>query len=262
MLEIDHSEVITAPQISPGALFFQFFKIRFANTNDMPQIFKLRYQIYCEELGYFPNLAKKRLETDEYDSDAIHCVIEHKLTGKIVGCMRVVKSNLSRLPLSTYLPHVKLKERDIEISRVAVDPQYRQEVKGYKVPGLLFNALLLAINHIIEQNSFDDVYIFIENSMRSALTRMGLKLEQTPHMASVACGNGKVSNKYLYRVDTYTRKQTRPLRMSQFVNQIGLYLYPDKFERRANPDSVCPAIVRQPSRQQSEQQCPRGERPL
>lgn len=262
MLDIDHSEIITAPQISPGALFFQYFKIRFACASDMPKIFNLRYKIYCEELGYFPHLANTRSETDEFDNNAIHCVIEHKQSGQLVGCMRVVKANFYRLPLSNYLPHVKLNAQDIEISRVAVDPKYRQEVNGYKVPGLLFNALLLAINHIIEQNRFDNVYIFIENSMRSALTRMGLKLEQTSHMASVAYGNGKVSNKHLYRVNTYTRKQTRPLRMSQFVNQIGVYLYPEQFERRVNHDAVCPAIVRQPSRQQNEQRSRRGERLL
>lgn len=262
MLKSDRSEIISAPHNSPGEIFFHYFKIRFATADDMLAMFKLRYQVYCEELGYFPNLAKKRVETDQFDMNAIHCVIEHKQSGRIVGCMRAVPQANNKLPFSTYLPHVNLQPLDMEVSRVVVDPEFRHEINGYKIPGLLFNALFLAASHVVDEHANGKAYLFIEQVMSRALTRAGFDLSQTPHMASVTFGNGKVSNKYLYRVDTFTRRQTRPLRMSQFVNQIGLYLYPEKYERRVNPDSVCPAIVLQPSRRQSGQPSRHDGRPL
>ncbi|EWH09149.1 PEP-CTERM/exosortase system-associated acyltransferase [Catenovulum agarivorans DS-2] len=251
MLKSDHTEIINAPHIAPGEIFFRYFKIRFATADDMFAMFKLRYQVYCEEMGYFPNLAKKQSEMDEFDASALHCVIEHKHSGKIVGCMRAVPSNQRRLPLSTYLPHVKVGPHEMEVSRVVVNPEFRHEVDGYKIPGLLFNALFLAASHVVDEHANGKAYLFIEQVMARALKRAGFDLSQTPHMASVSFGNGKISKKYLYRVDTFTSRQTRPLRKSQFASQIGVYLYPEKYERRVNSDSVCPAIVRQPSRQQN-----------
>ncbi|OLO09157.1 hypothetical protein BTW08_02820 [Salinicola sp. MH3R3-1] len=71
--------------------FFSVFRIVFAATEDeRRQAFLLRHQVYCEELGYEPIDKKNQIETDEFDRQSLHCLIEHRVTGLTAGCMRIV----------------------------------------------------------------------------------------------------------------------------------------------------------------------------
>ena len=63
----------------------------------MIQCFKLRHEVFCEELAGRTN--KTGLDYDEYDSFCDHLIIIHKLTKKIVGTYRV---NLSQAPSRLY----------------------------------------------------------------------------------------------------------------------------------------------------------------
>ncbi|MEM7469346.1 MAG: PEP-CTERM/exosortase system-associated acyltransferase [Pseudomonadota bacterium] len=75
--------------------FSQYFEIVPATTSALQEmVFRIRYQVYAEELGWedqtqFP----AELEKDEYDDHSLHCLLKHKLSGSYIGCVRLVQNN-------------------------------------------------------------------------------------------------------------------------------------------------------------------------
>jgi N-acyl amino acid synthase of PEP-CTERM/exosortase system len=71
------------------------FHICIANTPQLKEeVFRIRYQVYCEELGYEPlDKFPDQLEKDAYDHRSLHCLIRHKPTGIYAGCVRLVTSD-------------------------------------------------------------------------------------------------------------------------------------------------------------------------
>ncbi|KGJ88470.1 PEP-CTERM/exosortase system-associated acyltransferase [Colwellia psychrerythraea] len=131
--------------------FNQFFQIKFADTKLLrEEAFKIRYGVYCDELGWEPeNLLQ--METDDCDDYAYHCLLEHKRTGVYAGCVRLVippvkKPDLA-LPFEKNCLHSAHKEildstklirgSFGEISRLAVLNSFRRRKKEKKAPFIL-----------------------------------------------------------------------------------------------------------------------------
>ncbi|MBT2785554.1 MULTISPECIES: PEP-CTERM/exosortase system-associated acyltransferase [unclassified Halomonas] len=130
--------------------------------NQKNRIYKLRHEVYCQEIGYHPaQITNQNIESDIHDSHSIHCLIEHRRSGLAAGCLRLVlpaphhDGELKRLPLQDFgehtLPHevlhpAKLPYESIcEISRFAIARAFRHK----------------AINHeTLASNAFD--YQFTE----------------------------------------------------------------------------------------------------
>jgi len=123
-----------------GALFCQYFELKIANSDELKQqIYQLRYQVLCEELGHItPQTHPNRQEYDDYDNQAIHCAVIHKSSGKIAGSVRCVVpkaipyADLS-LPFENIcsqqaLEHMAQINRNsiIEISRINVAQYFRR----------------------------------------------------------------------------------------------------------------------------------------
>ncbi|WP_280549263.1 PEP-CTERM/exosortase system-associated acyltransferase [Halomonas sp. 11-S5] len=120
------------------------FHFRLATSDeDKRRIYRLRYEVYCEELGYEePSDARERLEYDEYDERSLHCLIEHRRSGKTAGCMRLVLPSTgddyldTRLPLQSYAgqslthavlhPSLLAKDEICEVSRLAISRPFRK----------------------------------------------------------------------------------------------------------------------------------------
>lgn len=136
------------------------FRFRLATSDeDKRRIYRLRHEIYCEELGYEePSDAHERLEYDEYDERSLHCLIEHRRTEKTAGCMRLVLPSIgddcleTRLPLQSYagqsLSHSALhpalfaKDEICEVSRLAISRPFRKRsVKDEVEAGAKFTLL-------------------------------------------------------------------------------------------------------------------------
>lgn len=118
------------------------------------RIFRLRYDIYCEELGYeAPADPRHHLEFDAHDERAILCLIEHKDSGLAAGCMRLVLPDAGpdardcRLPLQEHgagsLTHASLhparlsREQVCEISRLAISPLFRKHSTTDEIDSLV-----------------------------------------------------------------------------------------------------------------------------
>lgn len=122
--------------------FEKYFRVKLATTEKLRNdVYGIRYRVYCEEFGFenpseFPN----GLESDEYDAQSIHCLVEHISSGQPAGCVRMVPtlehSPDAPLPLEKYCAHsldkdfingLKLDRSTIcEISRLAVDARFRR----------------------------------------------------------------------------------------------------------------------------------------
>lgn len=71
-------------------IFDRHFELRYADTPALRHAsFRLRHQIYCEELGWEP-LRPDRLETDEFDRYAFALLLWHKPTQQYAGTVRLV----------------------------------------------------------------------------------------------------------------------------------------------------------------------------
>jgi len=71
-------------------LLERYFSVVPANTgNLLEKVYRLRHQVYCDELGYEKQRANQ-LELDEYDKRSIHCLLFHKSSQTYVGCVRLI----------------------------------------------------------------------------------------------------------------------------------------------------------------------------
>lgn len=140
--------------------FMDEFRFKLARSaQDKERVYRLRYDIYCEELGYEkPSDPLKKLEYDIHDQNSIHCLIEHRRTGVIAGCVRLVipapssPPPLNQLPLQSYgyqsLTHPRLHPDKLppdsyyEISRLAVNRLFRSRIKHSDAPGVSDNPIV------------------------------------------------------------------------------------------------------------------------
>ncbi len=130
--------------------FFKYFSLFIADTPELQQeVYKIRYQVYCEELEHQPKEAfPDGMEQDLYDSRSIHCLLKHQPSDRFIGCVRLVLCNLEQLeaqfPLEEQFYHdFKLTETAsynyAEISRLAVIGDFRQrQGENASSVGLLF----------------------------------------------------------------------------------------------------------------------------
>ncbi|WP_295438478.1 PEP-CTERM/exosortase system-associated acyltransferase [uncultured Thiodictyon sp.] len=80
--------------------FRNFFSIRLATAlSDRQETFKIRYHVYCEEFGYEPAARfSQRMETDDFDGVASHCLITHTRSGQSAGCVRICPATVNEAP--------------------------------------------------------------------------------------------------------------------------------------------------------------------
>lgn len=118
----------------------EFFKLSVAATDEQrDEVFSLRYQVYCEELGWEqPNDTQR--ESDPFDQDSVHCLLYHHQSKRNVGTVRLVETRTDSpepcLPLLSHYdpalfnselsPLKMTKGRFGEISRLAVHEQFRR----------------------------------------------------------------------------------------------------------------------------------------
>jgi N-acyl amino acid synthase of PEP-CTERM/exosortase system len=133
-----------AKQQSLAENFLDYFSAEIANTPDLlSDVYRLRYQVYCEEFKYeevenFPD----QVETDDFDSHSISCLIRHKSTGIAAGCIRVVTVDEEQdLPLERFcIDSINKEYLDVlasersqicEFSRLAVNSHFRRRPREF-----------------------------------------------------------------------------------------------------------------------------------
>lgn len=192
--------------------FNQYFQIKFANTKALRQAaFKIRYGVYSEELGWEPENSAK-METDECDDYAYHCLLEHRRTGEFAGCVRLVipPINQPNLPLpfeknclqsafTDVIDSTKLPRGNFgEISRLAVLASFRRRAKEKNTPYVINSVNPETVYTEEERRNFPNIamglyiaavsladicnhsgaFVMMEPRLNRRLARFGLPFEQ------------------------------------------------------------------------------------
>lgn len=192
-------------------LFETYFDVVTANSGPMlEEVFRLRHQVYCEELGFEPQRAS-RLEHDEYDKRSIHCLLFHKASKTYIGCSRLIlaDSNEPEAPFPFELACGKSlrwsfdssagtgRERYGEISRLAIIAKFRRfprnevavadggsedfydgdEDEKHLFPTISLG-LYLAMTAIVLNQGLKGVFAMMEPRLARRLRRLGILFEQ------------------------------------------------------------------------------------
>ena len=71
--------------------FKQHFEIVPAVSDALKdEVFRIRHQVYCEDLAYEPRRPDKR-ESDEFDAQSLHVLIRSVRTRQFIGCTRIIR---------------------------------------------------------------------------------------------------------------------------------------------------------------------------
>lgn len=171
-------------------------------------VYRIRHEVYCEELKYEPERADRR-ESDAYDAHSVHCLLSSvNAPHSLVGCTRLVLTNPANsdapLPFEgvcaatldrSIIDPAKLPRARIgEVSRLAVCRNYRLrkgerssmprhhgQDMGPKCPqrslfiavGLYLGAISLAAH-----NDLDMLFVLTEPRLADHFSRLGVEVRQ------------------------------------------------------------------------------------
>lgn len=123
-----------------GESFSQMFELIPAlDDAALEQVYRIRHDVYCRDLGWEPVRADGR-ESDEYDAHSFHCLLRRRGSGEPVGCTRLVvaRPDDPSYPLPFERSCAEVLDRGLadparlprqtigEVSRLAVLNTYRQ----------------------------------------------------------------------------------------------------------------------------------------
>lgn len=203
-------------------LFQRDFQIRRAvSADEQRQSYRLRHQVYCEELGFEPTNSCA-IEQDHYDARASHYLLQHRQTGSLAGTMRMVYCHRpdDTLPLTRYFKSGFIKpdlapgsfalDSVCELSRLALASNFRRQQLNhnpalsqlnplqvtqsqshyrYLAAGLYLAALEQAFNEGIGH-----AYALVAPALARMLNRVGFQFQQISHAVEL---NGSRAAYYL-----------------------------------------------------------------
>lgn len=190
-----------------GTAFKQYFEIVPARSEALKdEVYRVRYQVYCEDLKFEPERSDKR-ETDEYDPDSLHLLIRSLKTNEFVGCTRLVRPPLenphSQLPFEkacadtldrSIIDPAKLPRESIaEVSRLAVVAAYRRR-KGESGSAITISTedfgtqqmprfpyipigLYLGTTELARLSGIETLFVLTENRLAAHFNKLGFQLQ-------------------------------------------------------------------------------------
>ena len=188
--------------------FKKYFEIVIADTPELRrEAFKLRYGVVCYELpDCEPSNFPDGLETDEYDSRAIHALLYHRPTGALAGTVRLILPDTRNIhnpfPIERYAGEAidshlvdfsKLpRTTTAEISRMILARQFRSRgqerfnVHGVDDTTISLDGrrqfphpvlgLVVALIYISAQHNITHWYAIMEPVLNRLLRQFGLAL--------------------------------------------------------------------------------------
>lgn len=168
------------------------------------QSYRLRHQVYCEDLGFEPRRADGR-ETDSFDSHATAILVRHVVTRQFIGCARLIhphpdapddplpfeltcRGTLDRALLNAQpLPRSQI----AEVSRLAVVSTFRRRKGEAVVPAALSDAdfeggrfpylligLYLGVAALGQLQGVERLFLLSEPRLAQHFARLGVDIVQ------------------------------------------------------------------------------------
>jgi N-acyl amino acid synthase of PEP-CTERM/exosortase system len=192
---------------TPGDNFGRYFEIVPALTSRLKdEVFKIRHQVYCEDLGFEAQRPDRR-ESDTYDAQSLHLLIRSVHAGDFVGCTRIVRVRpgdpqpampfehacAGAIDLAIVDPAALPRHAVGEISRLAVVARYRRrkgeaqqpvpvtdsafaDLPRPRFPYLLVG-LYLGTIELARVNNITTLFVLTEPRLASHLARIGVEIK-------------------------------------------------------------------------------------
>jgi len=193
---------------SIASLFDRYFSVVPAESEELiKEVYRIRHQVYCEELGFEERRAN-HLEFDDYDLRSSHCLLFHKSSNDYAGCVRLVLANDDspefKFPfektcqVSDDFPLLNKQARSKfgEISRLAITANFRRrrgesnqadggneavdassEDDRRRFPSVALG-LYIAITAMGLKQGLDGVFAMMEPRLARQLRRFGFHFDQ------------------------------------------------------------------------------------
>ncbi len=130
-------------------LYNRYFEVIHAESPEQKmECFRLRYEVYCVENPFEDPLQNPDgIETDQFDSAAMHSLLRHRETGEMVGTVRLILPRTGRegmgLPIRQICRHELMSHDNnslpwggtAEISRFAISKRMRRRAEDGTVVG-------------------------------------------------------------------------------------------------------------------------------
>lgn len=196
--------------LDPLKILREYFYIQVATTDELKkELYHFRYQIFCKEFGFEAESAcPNQLEIDAYDTTALHAMLYHKLSNRLVGGLRILFPNCKEapqsLPFEAFADDEQLPEKSNivhfgEASRLAVHQDFRrrrfdgQHVTGintkialvtereFPVVGLSMMIMGVALGNILQ---FEKLYAMMEPKLNQVMQGYGINFQQIGQLAN------------------------------------------------------------------------------
>lgn len=196
-------------RFSLGEGFRKYFEIATAfddaGRND---VFGIRHEVYCEELGFEP-VRPDRRETDEYDRHSLHCLLRTSTEPQVlVGCNRLVMARpedpdypmpfertcAATLDRSIIDPAKEPRGAIAEVSRLAVRAYYRRRKGETKAAVALSDddfgtkeqprfpyipiGLYLGVIALAKHEGIETLFVLTEPRLAEHFAKLGVKITQ------------------------------------------------------------------------------------
>ena len=186
--------------------FQLYFRVVPALTPELQQqAFRLRHEVYCRELGWEP-VNEAGLETDAFDAQSEHCLLQNVNNDEYVGCIRMILPSTEKpgAPLPFHLsckevlnpgePDAEKQQRIAiaEVSRLAIHSKYRRRPSDRGQPVSITEAdygsqgqprfpyipigLYLGLLEMARINNIETLYILTEPTLANHFCKLGGKL--------------------------------------------------------------------------------------
>jgi N-acyl amino acid synthase of PEP-CTERM/exosortase system len=190
-----------------GSNFEQYFEIVPALSPALvDEAFKIRHQVYCEDLAFEP-LSTNGRESDQYDAQSLHLLVRSVKTGDFVGCTRLIRARAGDaqplMPFErvcadsldrTIVDPARLPRDSIgEISRLSVVAAYRKRKGEQQKPAPLTDrdfgtegrprfpyilvGLYLGVIELARRHGIETLFVLTEPRLATHLRRIGVDIE-------------------------------------------------------------------------------------
>lgn len=193
-----------------GAGFKRYFEIVPALTPELrDHAFRIRHQVYCEDLKYEPARPDGR-EVDDYDAQSLHILIRSLRTDEFIGCTRLIlcrKDNprellpfertcAATLDRSIVDPQAMPRHRIAEVSRLAVIRKFRLRRGEHNLPAPLTHesfggklglvprfpyipvSLYIATTELASLHGIEHMFVLTEPRLATHFARLGVTVRQ------------------------------------------------------------------------------------
>jgi len=187
--------------------FKQYFEIVPALSDALKdEVFRIRHQVYCEDLAFEPRRLDKR-ESDEFDVQSLHLLIRSVRTHQFIGCTRIIRvrpddpqqllpferSCAETIDRSIVDPARLTRSSIAEVSRLAVISPYRRR-KGESKTALSMSdtdfvmighprfpfipvALYLGTVELARLHGIETLFVLTEPRLASHFKRLGVEIQ-------------------------------------------------------------------------------------